>query len=77
MIFLPSSINKPFIVILDSPGPESTSIDDLEGISIKNHVGKGITTMLSETNLKSSPFFTIRRKMLIMSSIEDRLIEGV
>ena len=43
MIFLLSSINKPFIDILGSPGPEGTSIDDFESHSIKNHMGERVT----------------------------------
>ena len=50
MIFLPSSINKPFIGILGSPGPEGTSIDDFVSHSIKNHTGERVTTMFSKTN---------------------------
>ena len=77
MIFLPSSINKPVIGILKSPGPESTSIDDFESHSIKNHVGERVTTMFSKTNPETSPLFTIRREVLIMGIIENWLIEGV
>ena len=77
IIFLPSSINKIFIGILGSPGPESTSIDDFESHSIKNHVGERVTTMFSKTNRETSPLFTVRREVLIMGSIENWLIEGV
>ena len=77
MIILPSSINKPFIGILGSPGPEGTSKDDFESHSIKNHVGERVTTMFSKTNPETSPLFTVRREVLIMGSIENRLIEGV
>ena len=73
MSFLPSSINKPFIGILGSPGPEGTSIDDFESHSIKNHVGERVTTMFSEPNPETSPLFTVRREMLIMGSIENWL----
>ena len=63
--------------LLGSPGPEGTSIDDFECFSIKNHGGERVTTMFSKTNPETSPLFTIRREMLIMGSIENRLIEGV
>ena len=76
IIFLPSSINKPFIGILGSPGPEATSIGDSESHSIKNHVGES-PTMLSITNPDTRPLFTVRREVLIMGSIENWLIEGV
>ena len=76
MIFLPSSIKKPFIRIVGSPGHEGTSIDDFESHSIKNHMGKRVTTMFSKTNPETSPLFTVRREVLIMGSIEDWLIEG-
>ena len=77
MIFLPSSINKPFIRILGSPGPEGTSIDDFVSHSIKSHMGERVTTMFSKTNPETSPLFTIRREVLIMGSIENWLIGGV
>ena len=76
MIFLPSRF-KPLIRVLESPGPDGTSVDDLKGISIYTHVGKGITTMLCKTNPEGSTFFTFRRGMLIMGSIKYRLIEGI
>ena len=77
MIFLPSSINKPFIGILGSSGPEGTSIDDFVSHSIKYHIGERITTMFSKTNPDTSPLSTVRREMLITGSIENWLVEGV
>ena len=77
MIVLPSSINKPFIGILVSPGPADTFIDDDESHSIKNHVGERVTTMFNKTNPETSPLFTVRWEVLLMGSIESWLIEGV
>ena len=77
MIFLPFSINKPFIGILGSPGPEGTSIDDFVSHSIKNCMGERVTTMFSKPNPETSPLFTVRREVLIIGSIENWLLEGV
>ena len=77
MIFLPSSINKPYIGILGSPGPEGTSIDDFVSHSIKNYMGERVTTMFSQTNPETSPLFTVSREVLIVGSIENWLVEGV
>ena len=53
MVFLPSSFNNPLIRILESPGPDSTVVDVLNGISIYNHVGKGVITMFCKNQPKT------------------------
>ena len=40
MFFLPSIINKPFIGILKSSGPEGTSVNNFDSFSIKDFMGK-------------------------------------
>ena len=57
--------------------PASTSIDDFESHSIKNHVGERVTTMLSKIRQETSPLFKVRREVLIIGNIENWLIECV